>query len=149
MRQLLLFPHLPPADEGPPALDAGDRRLLIDLLRRGGSPQAACRKLGVDVAAFFRAAEEDDGFRRQLRHMREQLTENVASIVYQAAMKGTPAAQALWLRTFPPATYADPNTHTPSSPEPTDDFASLPAEALHLQLSAIRLAAADSPEPAA
>ncbi|HEX6985995.1 MAG TPA: hypothetical protein VF170_11495, partial [Planctomycetaceae bacterium] len=132
MRQLLLFPQHPPAEAEPPPLGGGDRAAVIDVLLRGGSPQAACRSLRLDLRAFDRAADEDAEFRRRLRHARRQMTENVVSVVYQAAVKGTPAAQALWLRTFPPDAYADPSEPEPTA-EPRDAFQELSEDAAALQ----------------
>ncbi len=148
MRQLLLFPHCPPADDGPAVLAPDQQDGLIAHLLKGASPQAACRPLRAEVASFFRTVEADPDFRRRLRQVRESLTNNVLSLVYGAAMKGTPAAQALWLRTFPPPSYADSNTElTPV--EPSDDFAQLSNEAIDLQLTAYRAAGLGEVGPAA
>jgi hypothetical protein len=147
MPQLLLFPHHPPADAEPPPLGGDDRAAVLDVLLRGGSPQAACQRLGLDVAAFCKAADEDAGFRRRLRHVRELMTHNIVATVYAAAMKGTPAAQALWLRMFPPAGWTDPSPeHSKTASETTDEFAALPNDAIERTLAAFR-SALEEPRP--
>ncbi len=110
--------------------------ILLALLR-GGSPQAACQKLGADPQGFCRTTERDEAFRTRLRHVRELMTLNVVATVYRAALEGAPAAQALWLRTFsPPDWTASTSISSNASLETNDEFASLPTDALRRILAA-------------
>lgn len=138
MRQLHLFPHAPPVEGDPPPLSFRRRDAVVAALLRGASPQIACKSLEIDLADFFDAVETDAEFRRRLRHVYATLAGNVSAAVYRAAIEGTPAAQALFLRTFAPPAYSD----APSTPrnEPSDDLSSLPADAIALQLAAYRAA---------
>jgi hypothetical protein len=152
--QLLLFPHISP-HKGERGLSPDDKHDLLLVLLRGGSPQAACQKLGLDPHDFCRAADGDAAFRTRLRHVRELMTHNVVATVYRAAMEGTPAAQALWLRTFPPTDGADsPSAATSPSTETDDDFASLSNDDLRRLLAAFHrefsgwLRSDESAEPA-
>ncbi len=134
--QLLLFPQCSPrAREG--TLSPDDRLDLLQALLRGGSPQAVCQKQGRDPFDFCRTADDDAHFRTALRQVRELMTLNVVATVYRAALEGTPAAQALWLRTFPPTEWTEPAS-SPSSrdTETTDDAASLSNDALRQLLVA-------------
>lgn len=146
--QLLLFPHHPPSVAGPSLLEPADRAAVLEILLRGGSPQAACQRLGLSVADFCRTVEEDDDFRRRLRQLRELMTHNVVAVVYAAAMKGTPAAQALWLRTFPPADGSDSET-TSLFHETSDDLALRSDEEIEREIEACRQARFESPRPGA
>lgn len=128
MHQLLLFPYAPPSEPEPPTLTLEMQAEVLALLLRGGSPQAVCQKLRLDPAAFCRTVEEDPTFCHRLRHVRELMTQNVVATVYAAAMKGTPAAQALWLRTFPPPPFSTPSLD--SQEEKTDDFIAYSTEDL-------------------
>ncbi|MGC1272395.1 MAG: hypothetical protein WBC44_01715, partial [Planctomycetaceae bacterium] len=102
-------------------------------------PQAACQRLGLDAAAFCRTVEIDDEFRRRLRHVRELMTHNVVAVVYAAAMKGTPAAQALWLLTFPPADFSERSTDTRSD-KTIDEFTSRTDDELEQEIDAYHAA---------
>ncbi len=134
--QLLLFPHILP-HEADRSLSLEQQREVLFALLRGGSPQAACQKLGADPRAFCRARERDAAFREGLQQVRELMTLNVVATVYRAAMEGTPAAQALWLRTFAPPEWAEPASKTPdTSFETTNEFASLPTDAIRRLLAA-------------
>ena len=139
MPQLLLFPSHPPAGREPPGLSPEQQAALIGRLLKGLSPQLACAAAGLDPAAFCRSADEDAGFRRRLRDVRELLSLNVAAAVYQAALKGTPAAQALGLRTFPPAAGPDSDSSTSDRDEP-DALDAFPPDDLDRQLAAYRAA---------
>ena len=134
--QLLLFPQFPPGrlEE---TLSADAQAELLQALLRGASPQAVCQKQGRDPFDFCRTAEGDASFQNALRHARELMTLNVVATVYRAAMEGTSAAQALWLRTFPPSDWAPPaSSLTRMDAEPADDDASLTNEDLRQLLRA-------------
>lgn len=144
MHQLLLFPHAPPSEPEPPLLSPDLQDEVLAILLRGGSPQSACQKLRLDPRAFCRTAEFDAGFRDRLRHARELMTQNVVATVYAAAMKGTPAAQALWLRTFPPLQLT-PTTFTDPDNEPNDEFSAYSTEDLARQIAVYsRISASES-----
>lgn len=128
MHQLLLFPDAPPSEPAPQVLSCELQAEVVSLLLRGGSPQAVCQKLRLDPAAFCRTVEEDPTFCHRLRHVRELMTQNVVATVYAAALKGTPAAQALWLRTFPPPQFSTPSLDTQE--ETTDEFSAYSTEDL-------------------
>jgi len=134
--QLLLFPQYPPRTcEGTFSTD--EKSDVVQALLRGGSPQAICQKQGRDPFDFCRAAEEDASFQTSLRQVRELMTLNVVATVYRAAMEGTPAAQALWLRTFPPGDWTAPaSSSSEHEPETSDDASSLTNEALRQLLVA-------------
>lgn len=64
----------------------------------GASPAAACQKLEItldDVAMTF---DVEPAFEARCRKIHEALDENVKAALYQSAMKGTVAAQTLWMR---------------------------------------------------
>lgn len=128
--QLLLFPqHSPHAREG--TLSPGEQLDVLNALLRGGSPQTVCQKLGRDPLDFCRTVADDGSFRAALRQARELMTLNVVATVYRAAMEGTPAAQALWLRTFPPDDWAEPVSSTSATDsDAADDAVSLTNDAL-------------------
>ena len=155
MLQLYLFPQHRPRDVAP--LSEEDRQRLLGLLLKGASPAAACGPLGLDVWQVCQAVDCDPAFRSALRQVRDLLTQNVAAAVYRAAMEGTPAAQALWLRTFAPADWADPlpsvSVSDPSElSESPDVFAALPTDALARLAHAFRPPGRlgdDSPDQAA
>jgi hypothetical protein len=134
--QLLLFPQYPPW--APERTLSPDEQLdVLQALLRGGSPQAVCQKQGRDPLDFCRTAEGDASFQTALRQVRELMTLNVVATVYRAAMEGTPAAQALWLRTFPPTdwTALDASASAPES-EFSDEATSLTNDALRQLLVA-------------
>lgn len=128
--QLLLFPECPPS--GPAEALSRDEQLdVLQALLRGGSPQAVCQKQGRNPLDFCRTVDGDGSFRTALRQARELMTLNVVATVYRAAMEGTPAAQALWLRTFPPGDWAEPISSTSATDsDSADDAVSLTNDAL-------------------
>jgi hypothetical protein len=151
MSQLLLFPDAPPSDGRAALLEPGEQDALIEFLLRGASPAIACDKLGIALDRYLRTADDDAGFRRRLRQVREVLTLNVVSSVYSACLKGTAAAQTLWLRTFAPPDWSEaadePPSETDLSAEFDDALQDLSEDAIELQLRAYR--AAGLPGPAA
>lgn len=102
MQQLLLFPDIIPSEKQSPLLTPIEQRELLDILSRGGSPQIACARLNVPPESLSRTLADDHHFRQQLAAVHEIMTHNVVATIYAAALKGTPAAQSLWLKTFPP-----------------------------------------------
>lgn len=107
MEQLLLFPDFVPDDGSPPLLIPREQRELLEMLLHGGSPQVACGRLGLRAESFSRTLADDKTFARRLAAVHGIMTQNVIATIYAAALKGTPAAQSLWLKTFPPP----PNTN--------------------------------------
>lgn len=134
--QLLLFPQCRP-HAGAMTLSPDEQLDVLQALLRGGSPQAVCQKQGRDPLDFCRTVEDDPAFRTSLRQIRELMTLNVVATVYRAAMEGTPAAQALWLRTFPPTDWAEPaSSASANDTETADDPVSLTNDALRQILAA-------------
>ena len=110
---------------------------VLELLLRGGSPQAACLRLGLELHDYCRTVDEDPVFRRRLRTIREVMTQNVIAVVYAAAMKGTPAAQTLWLRLFYAPSAEEADAGEPMSPSGTpDDYADHTLDSLRRTLGA-------------
>lgn len=135
MTQLLLFPECPPVGPGPRLLTGDEQGDVIDLLLRGGSPQAVCQRLDLDLHDYCRTVDEDPAFRRQLQTIREVMTQNVIAVVYAGAMKGTPAAQSLWLRLFFAPSVADADESMPPTETP-DVYADHTLDSLRRTLEA-------------
>ena len=83
-------------------MTASEQRAYLELLQRGGSSAAVCRKLEIEPERVRRTQRECGEFAAACREVVVQLSQNVAAALYQAAMKGSVPAQALWLKHVPP-----------------------------------------------
>jgi hypothetical protein len=68
------------------------------MIAAGGSPAAACEKLGVALEAVSVTLDADERFRKRINRIEQSLSENVKSALYRTAMKGNPSAQSQWLK---------------------------------------------------
>jgi len=78
------------------------QRKFLELLLQGASPQVACHKLKVKLAAFWHTLEHDAEFAAALQQAWDTLSFNVMAALYQAAIKGNGPAQQFWLKHRPP-----------------------------------------------
>lgn len=97
------------------------QREFLELLMQGASPQAACRKLKLPIAAFWQTLEHHAGFAAELQKVWDALSFNVVAALYQAAMKGNSTAQQFWLKHRPPPRWSQ----LPGGSILTDDLETL------------------------
>lgn len=79
---------------------------FLELMMQGASPQVACRKLKLPMAAFWQTLEHDAGFAAELQNVWDSLSFNVVAALYQAAIKGNGTAQQFWLKHRPPPRWS-------------------------------------------
>ena len=70
----------------------------LELLLRGASPLGACQELGLDYFQVMRFATEDTAFGLRIQQVGVALSQNVATRLYQEAMKGNVSAMSHWLK---------------------------------------------------
>ena len=97
------------------------QREFLELLMQGASPQVACRKLKLPIAAFWQTLEHNAGFAAELQKVWDALSFNVVAALYQAAMKGNSTAQQFWLKHRPPPRWSQ----LPGGSILTDDLETL------------------------
>jgi hypothetical protein len=82
---------------------------LLEMLRLGAAPGAACQRLGLSLDALAAHWAEDEAFRQRVGHTRESLSQNVAAALYRTAMEGSVSAQTFYLKHLPPPEWPQPN----------------------------------------
>lgn len=86
---------------------APKQKEFIDWMMQGASPQVACKKLKVPIAAFWKTLDHDDDFAAEIQQVWDALSFNVVAALYQAAIKGNGTAQQFWLKHRPPPRWAN------------------------------------------
>jgi hypothetical protein len=77
------------------------QRLVLEFMQRGASPAGACQQIGATIETFWNTIQCSPPFEHALQLVFDSLSQNVAAALYQSAMKGTVAAQTLWLKQRP------------------------------------------------
>ncbi|MEX0716512.1 MAG: hypothetical protein WD066_07995 [Planctomycetaceae bacterium] len=103
----------------PELLTAEQRHAILELLLRGASRTAACRKVGVSLSAVTETAEADPAFRAMLREVQDALAHNVVVALYRGALEGSVTAQSAYLKFRLPSLFRDDLATTDS--ESLDD----------------------------
>ena len=131
----------------PRPLDGRTREALLRLMMGGGSLQAACGRLGVEIDDVRAAADEDPRLAQRLRRCRTSMADNVLSRMYLVAMDGSVPAASLFLKHVPPK-------DAESSDAPEDDLHDADHAKLRQTLAELddvcrRLEIGDPPAPGA
>lgn len=87
--------------------DAKAQELFLDQIARGNSPALICHRFGFSIDELERVSHEDKDFQQRWRRADEQLGLNIASALYQNAMRGSVPAQTFWLKNHPPPGWTE------------------------------------------